>query len=298
MKSQILAGILGAVLCLPVTADHVDIINQSKPGGTTFKIVQNFATILGAREVGAANCAEAVKLFQETPEGRARYLVITNSELASESLGGDDSCSLPVTEENLMTIVFNSYPKFCSLKSSGLTLTDFAKGGAKVGGYYSKYWQTVLGTLLDDISVGSRPVPYQTSGEGVAGLNAGDVDYIWTGRVDESMNCFLTMNPAGETLFGEEVPPVAGISENPLASWAYSAVLLVNSKVEIPEGTTTTELLEATRYYVAKYMDIESRDGGMFEFFLKKGYIFDIILRDSTPAEQVEEFNKGLTSLK
>jgi hypothetical protein len=112
-----------------------------------------------------------------------------------EGISADSKCRDLMTADNFITTHGNAYMHICSKKDSGKDLDYLLTGNAKVGYSSSSLYTLLLQNNLNAVKSNATAVPYASINEYTAALEIDEIDFVYSTKYDENMNCVLTTNP-------------------------------------------------------------------------------------------------------
>lgn len=206
-------------------ADQIQIINPHSTTGTSSKVLNNIYetnTEMFTAPIKVDNCTVASNIIAETD-----VPTITIGDYLAQGLSIDQSCNI-VSKENLVTIYSVAYYSVCTKKDSGKDL-DFLinNPNATVGHYADFIFTRQTEEILKAIGSKGRGVPYKGSKDYLAALQIGEIDYIYTTRANDTLDCILTTNPESDN-------SVSKYSKN-IYTTAYYGLAIYGSNIDLEE---------------------------------------------------------------
>jgi hypothetical protein len=183
---------------IAAASEKIDIVNGYRIGGLNHKtseyIQKSFPDVFNDL-TNVGNCADAVNILKNTSKPTIAVWSISDTATAP-----DKACSI-ANEENFLTVYSNAYYSVCSLKTNDENdLEKLLSGESKIGLANFILAKTQLEKALSEIKSNSSMIPYGTSSDMLAALEIGEIDFVYTGRINENMNCVLTNDPNAQNI--------------------------------------------------------------------------------------------------
>lgn len=127
-----------------------------------------------------------------------KYLKTTNEPTISLTeafiLHGDNHPSQVINEELFISVAGLSYWNFCGEQDDNNGLNDILDGNVNIGYFHGDDKRIPLEEILTGMGSNATTVPYETAPAYRAGLESGEIDYLFT-TMTQGYECVLTTNP-------------------------------------------------------------------------------------------------------
>jgi len=181
-------------------ADGIKVINPYSVGGMAHKTASYLNTEFPevfTEVLKVSNCTEAVKIMESTKEPTIFMWDILGSAVTS-----DKTCHV-INEENFVSIYSSAYYSVFALESNPENNLDkFMNGEAKIGASSASglLQKIQMNKMLEGLESNSKYVPYASSGDAIAALEIGEVDFVLTGRAKPHFKAIITGDPSSNNI--------------------------------------------------------------------------------------------------
>ena len=169
----------------------VDMISAWGEGGISYAMLSNLHDYDGQTFNSGidvlGNCAAVGRYLENTDKP-------TISLTEAFILQDDGHPCQVINEDMFISVAGLSYWNFCRNPSDTDGLDDILRGNAKVGYFHGDDKRIPLEEILAGMGSNATTVPYETAPAYRAGLESGEVDYLFT-TMTEGYECVLTTNP-------------------------------------------------------------------------------------------------------
>lgn len=170
----------------------VDIISAWGEGGIVYAMLDNLYNYDGQTFNSGidvlGNCAAVGKYLENTDKPT---ITITEAFILQDD---GHPCQV-INEDMFITVTGLSYWNFCRNPSENDGLDEILKGDVKIGYYHGDHIKIPLEEILAGMGANATTVPYETAPAYRAGLESGEIDYLFT-TMTEEYECVLTTNPS------------------------------------------------------------------------------------------------------
>lgn len=216
-----IAAVFVATANLAYASEPVDILFFNSVGGTTHNAALNLienSSVFARDTVNLPNCAAAANYLKNTDKPTVAIWDIQNYALSE-----DKSCDI-VDENTFVTVYSQAFYNICTLtvNSEQNTMARLLEGDAKIGGFNGLVEQAQLKGIMKELASTSRIVPYSSTGDMLAALEIGEVDYLYTARYTDKMSCVATADPYSDS----DVPRLNTMIDSPLSESSFSLVVV------------------------------------------------------------------------
>jgi hypothetical protein len=215
------------------SSESIDVLFFNSVGGTTHNAALNLietSDMFTKDTVNLPNCAAASNYLKNTDKPTVAIWDIQNYALSE-----DKSCDI-VDENMFITVYSQAFYNICTLTTNAEqnTMERLLSGDAKIGGFNGLIEQAQLKGIMKELGSSSRTVPYSSTGDMLAALEIGEVDYLYTARYTDKMTCVATADPYSDG----DVPKLNTMIDSPLSESSFSLVVIgVNvDKSEVHEA--------------------------------------------------------------
>lgn len=205
-------------------ADDIKVINPYSIGGMAHKTASYLNTQFPevfTEVLKVNNCAQAVKILESTDEPTIFMWDILGSAVTS-----DKTCHV-INEENFVSIYSSAYYSVFALESNPENNLDkFMNGKAKIGASSASglLQKIQMRKMLEGLESNSKYVPYASSGDAIAALEIGEVDFVLTGRARPHFKQIISGDPNSK-----DVPSISDYFDNSFSRPGnYLSILGVN----------------------------------------------------------------------
>lgn len=190
---KLLIAILFILTSSVATANTVDVLNSYRPGGSFYNSgvsLHEYNPDYFNEVTSVGSCTEALTILKHTNKP-----TIAIWDYLSHEIAKNNSCK--IDENMFITTYVSAYYNFCSIRDNydlEYLLTNNTKVG--VADWYTV--KTALSKTLKEIGSPSKIVSYSTSKDYLLALEIGEIDYVYTNRPTENMNCVLSNDPESD----------------------------------------------------------------------------------------------------